>query len=843
MRKLQETSPICYRTLAVFVIGSFLLMLPSGHASAQTRSGIYLTPLDPALADDSLRSANSTAAATIQFVNQSGRAVDIYWINYQGERVAYKSVLSSGETFSQATYLKHIWLVVQSGTGGTTARDSGTRLTAFEAQTPNPTLDPSIHDTAIILPPSGQETSATPQNAVAGEPVLPGPDGAYKIGNGVSAPQIVSKPSAEYSEVARKLRVDGVRVALSFIVLPDGTAANFQVTHTVGYGLDEKAIDSFRRGRFKPGTKDGKPVPIRVGAEVLFPQGPNRDSKTWYSGAMDFDLNPMVAPPVVKDGSMPKPGSDSLPGETVVLEFTVGTAGAVKATHPLSGSPEAAELLQRYLVGWKFRPAVADGNAVEATGRVEFFKGNKDAAASPPAPSAGPSPSDRSPQGVPSDVLLGEYRREPVLDNRHQGVITWDMPNMTKLRWTNDAGLSWALTPDLKNGILITDSQDNPYYNKGQEIDRNFRIRMRADGAGVEGFEFRGEFYAKVNATPPAKQQAKCRAPSAGMVAWWPGDNNAKDIVGGHDPTGINSVSLAPGQVARGFKFGFEGYLEIPKSPDLENQQFTWLAWVRPDGPGPNASAIIINQNIDGGHAAICLAWRVADQRFTFHSGSNRDELLVSKNAFPAGDFYLVAATYDRNVFRLYVNGVLQAALSETKTVAYSSYGWEIGSGALWAFPKFADTFNGVIDEVQAYNRALPESELQSIFQAGGTGVCKPQGEVPAISSQAPADNETASTEPAIPVGSADIPPQLLSKVEPRYSEEARQAKLQGDVLLSFEIDTNGRPTHPRVLRPLGLGLDEQAIKALMKWRFRPAQKNGKPVAVIAQAQLTFRLL
>ena len=834
----------CHSALAVFTSCWYLLTPPAGDTSAQTQSGIYLTPLDPALVEDSLRSANSTVAATIRFVNQSGRAVDIYWINFQGERVLYKSVLPAEATFTQPTYLKHLWLVVQSGSGGATARDTGTRLAGFEAQTPNPTLNPAIHDTAIILRPPGNETSAAPPNPPAGEPGSPASDGAYKIGNGVSAPQVVSKRSAEFSEVARKLRVDNVRVLLSFVVLADGTAANFQVTRSVGYGLDEKAVDSFRQARFTPGMKEGKPVPTRVQAEIAFPVGPERASKTWYSGAMDFYVNPTVALPVVKDGSMPKPGSDSLPDQTVVLEFTVNATGAVKNIHALSGSPEAAELLQRYLLGWKFRPAVADGNAVEATGRVEFVKGNKNAESSAPAPVAPPSPADRSPQGVPADILLGEYRREPVVNKWHQGVITWDMPKRIKLRWTNEAGLSWALTPDLKNGILRTDPQDNPYYNKDPQKGRNFRLRLRPGGASVEGFEFNGEFYAKVDAPPAAKQETKCLAPPAGMVAWWPGDNHANDIVGGHNPIGINAVSLAPGQVRRGFKFGFEGYLEIPKSPDLENQQFTWLAWVKPDGPGPNASAIIVNQNIDGGHAAICLAWRPADQRFTFHSGNHRDELLASKNAFPAGDFYLVAATYDGKVFRLYVNGVLEGALSQAKTVAYSNYGWEIGAGALRFFPKSADTFNGVIDEVQAYNRALSQSELLSIFAAAGDGVCRPEVSLTDDNRQSILGSLSGlASEAAISVESADIPPQLLSKVEPHYSEEARKAKYSGSVLLRFEIDTQGRPMNPQVLRPLGLGLDEEAIKALMQWRFQPAQKNGKPVAVKAQAEIFFRLL
>jgi uncharacterized protein (TIGR03437 family) len=85
-----------------------------------------------------------------------------------------------------------------------------------------------------------------------------------------------------------------------------------------------------------------------------------------------------------------------------------------------------------------------------------------------------------------------------------------------------------------------------------------------------------------------------------------------------------------------------------------------------------------------------------------------------------------VAATYDGSVFRLFVNGNLEASLSQVKTVAYSSAGWAIGSGDPrligLGFPR---TWNGVIDEVQAFHRALSASELNAIFNAGTSGECK----------------------------------------------------------------------------------------------------------------------
>jgi TonB family protein len=85
--------------------------------------------------------------------------------------------------------------------------------------------------------------------------------------------------------------------------------------------------------------------------------------------------------------------------------------------------------------------------------------------------------------------------------------------------------------------------------------------------------------------------------------------------------------------------------------------------------------------------------------------------------------------------------------------------------------------------------------------------------------------------------------PILINKVEPEYSEEARKAKYSGTVLLSIVVDANGLPRDIHVIRPLGLGLDEKAIEAVMKWRFRPGMKGGRPVATQAQVEVNFRLL
>ena len=92
-------------------------------------------------------------------------------------------------------------------------------------------------------------------------------------------------------------------------------------------------------------------------------------------------------------------------------------------------------------------------------------------------------------------------------------------------------------------------------------------------------------------------------------------------------------------------------------------------------------------------------------------------------------------------------------------------------------------------------------------------------------------------------IGGGVSAPSLIYKVEPEYSEEARKAKFQGAVLLSVVVDEKGNPRDIKVIRPLGLGLDEKAIEAVQKWRFRPGILQNKAVPVQAMIEVNFRLL
>jgi len=219
-----------------------------------------------------------------------------------------------------------------------------------------------------------------------------------------------------------------------------------------------------------------------------------------------------------------------------------------------------------------------------------------------------------------------------------------------------------------------------------------------------------------------------CINPPSSLVSWWTGDTDESDLYGKNNPSAVNNITLVPAEVLDGFSFATGSYIDIPASKSLANQKFTWDAWVEPDGPGPNNDeygSVIVQQDFDISDG-ISLWWSAIDDHFRFAFGNIYSELIATNDTFPAGSFYFVAATYDGGTFRLYVNGVLEGTYAEKKTILYSSNTWNIGStNAYYRGEGDARTWNGIIDEVQAYKAALSATQIAALYKAGSLGNCK----------------------------------------------------------------------------------------------------------------------
>lgn len=134
------------------------------------QAGITLTSMDPVTADTSGASAGGAQPAAIRFVNNNGFPVDLYWIDFSGNRVFYTTIPASS-SIVQGTFSSHLWLLVRNGSGGTTTQGTGTLLGAYTAATNIGTAASAVFDTAII----GSSGSGATPSLIALNTTVAGP--------------------------------------------------------------------------------------------------------------------------------------------------------------------------------------------------------------------------------------------------------------------------------------------------------------------------------------------------------------------------------------------------------------------------------------------------------------------------------------------------------------------------------------------------------------------------------------------------------------------------------------------------------------------------------------------
>ncbi len=218
-------------------------------------------------------------------------------------------------------------------------------------------------------------------------------------------------------------------------------------------------------------------------------------------------------------------------------------------------------------------------------------------------------------------------------------------------------------------------------------------------------------------------------APPPGLVSWWPGEGNAKDIVGGNDGELVGGVSFAPGMVGQAFRFdGLTGCV-INDQPGMTSvlDSYTMEFWARPSAE--RASTPEANSGIAG----------IAGQRFAIfpHNGqlgavgSGVSVGLNGVSVFEHGSVYLssllvydapirdwthVVVVYENRRPRLYLNGVLvRVGLASTRSSYPSTWFGESGPDRVNSADGY---YAGLLDEVRIYNRPLSPAEIQALYQA-----------------------------------------------------------------------------------------------------------------------------
>jgi TonB family protein len=125
----------------------------------------------------------------------------------------------------------------------------------------------------VRIGPDGRPHDIAEDNAKsASEAPKPVPGGVFRVGGGVSAPQLISRVEPQYTVEACAAHIQGT-VILYSVINADGTVRDLRVIRALDPGLDQNALEAVRQWRFKPGMKDGQPVAVAASIEVTFRLG------------------------------------------------------------------------------------------------------------------------------------------------------------------------------------------------------------------------------------------------------------------------------------------------------------------------------------------------------------------------------------------------------------------------------------------------------------------------------------------------------------------------------------------------------------------------------------------
>ncbi len=241
--------------------------------------------------------------------------------------------------------------------------------------------------------------------------------------------------------------------------------------------------------------------------------------------------------------------------------------------------------------------------------------------------------------------------------------------------------------------------------------------------------------------------------PPPSMVAWWPGDGNTNDIIGGINGTLLGGASFAPAEVGQGFTFSNDGDgVTIPDSGnfDVQNPGFTADFWVSGNKNQTSSLSTILEKShgfVDSTGWAFHAVNGTGIGYFSVGEGGAPGDASEFATVFGTtdildGNFHLVAGTWDGANVALYIDGVLQGTLVPLATPANNTR--PVNIGFTWGGGTPQRFFKGTVDEVEIFNRALSATEIQAIYTAGSAGKRKPANITP-----------TAGTPQSAPVGTA----------------------------------------------------------------------------------------
>ena len=215
----------------------------------------------------------------------------------------------------------------------------------------------------------------------------------------------------------------------------------------------------------------------------------------------------------------------------------------------------------------------------------------------------------------------------------------------------------------------------------------------------------------------------------SGMVAWWPADGYPTDIVGFNSTT-LGDATYSASEVGQAFTFNGAENVDVANSAGLNpTAAITVDAWVYANSLG-TASVMVKKSDGANGYSLEMLNGQFAF--YVYIPTTEQSWHAASSTAPSTNSWYHVAGTYDGTQVSIYVNGKLEGSTAVTGAIGASSNDLNIGSDP----SNLQDTgryWNGMIDEVEIFNRALSATEIQAIYSAGTAGKDKSQAQPPVI--------------------------------------------------------------------------------------------------------------
>lgn len=211
-----------------------------------------------------------------------------------------------------------------------------------------------------------------------------------------------------------------------------------------------------------------------------------------------------------------------------------------------------------------------------------------------------------------------------------------------------------------------------------------------------------------------------CLPPPSDMVSWWRAEGDATDFVDGNDGP-ANEIGFAAGMV--GQAFSFDGINDVITIPHAANQNlgtgFTVDAWVNPTSLGLG-KVILQKRNASNVGGFTFETSESQGLQFYIWVDGTYYWCITPSNVLSLATWRHVAATYDGEMMRVYVDGVEKAMSGVLASIEDSTEPLVIGRNV----PTPSYVWHGLLDEIHLFRRALSAAEIMSIYQAGAAGIC-----------------------------------------------------------------------------------------------------------------------